>query len=76
MYRVPLDDQLPSQPQKEWEVIADTLRGHVDRLAKIDLKPDEVKFVIDAAHAAFQFDLVVRSFDSRVDTITDGNCEH
>lgn len=74
-----LDDELPSQQQKEYETVADTIRGHVSRLANESLKPDELKWLIDAASAAFAFDLMARSFDSRLETILGnhwGNCEH
>lgn len=76
----PLDDSLPSKAQQEWEVVADTLRGHVARMANLDLVPADVMFVINAAAAAYLFDLQARSFDSRLDTILGnqygGNCEH
>lgn len=74
------DNDLPSKPQQEWTEVADTLRGHIARLANEPMRPDELKWLLDAATISFAFDLQARSFDSRLDTILGnhfgGNCEH
>ena len=61
---MPLDDDLPTTPQNEWTVIADTLRGHVDRLSKSTLKPDELVYVLNGALLAIRLDVQARAFDA------------
>ena len=64
---VPLDDRLPTTAQNEWVNVADLLRGHIDKLAKQHLKPEELKWLIDSATSARNFDLLARCFDNDID---------
>jgi hypothetical protein len=74
---IPLDDLLGSPEQQEWVQVADMIRGHATRLAMIpDLKPEELKWLIDVSRAGISLEREARNLDRSRDPDWGSSCPH